>query len=94
VETIHDIAEEVLTREKRGIQALQYGNPMGVADLRQAVIDRLLAPKGLNAGLENLLIVSGGIESMNLVTQLISNRVMWCCGSAHFCAGCADISAI
>lgn len=70
VETIHDIAEEVLTREKRGIQALQYGNPMGVADLRQAVIDRLLAPKGLNAGLENLLIVSGGIESMNLVSQL------------------------
>ncbi len=70
VETIHDIASEVLTREKRGIQALQYGNPMGVTDLRQAVIDRLLAPKGLKAGLENVLIVSGGIESMNLVSQL------------------------
>lgn len=70
VETIHDIASEVLTRTKRGIQALQYGNPMGVIDLRQAVIDRLLAPKGLNAGLENVLIVSGGIESMNLISQL------------------------
>lgn len=70
VELVHDIACEVLTRDKRGIQALQYGNPIGIPDLRQAVIDRLLAPKGLKAGLENVLIVSGGIESMNLVSQL------------------------
>jgi 2-aminoadipate transaminase len=70
VEIVHDIANEVLTREKRGIQALQYGNPIGIPDLRQAVIDRLLAPKGLKAGLENILIVGGGIESINLVSQL------------------------
>ena len=70
VEMVHTIADEVLTREKRGVQALQYGNPMGIPDLRQAVIDRLLAPKGLKAGLENVLIVAGGIESMNLISQL------------------------
>ena len=70
VEMVHTIAEEVLTREKRGVQALQYGNPIGIPDLRQAVIDRLLAPKGLKAGLENVLIVAGGIESMNLISQL------------------------
>jgi 2-aminoadipate transaminase len=70
VEKIHDIANEVLTREKRGIQALQYGNPMGVPDLRKAVIERLLAPKGLKAEMDEVLIVSGGIESMNLVSQL------------------------
>ncbi len=70
VETIHDIANEVLTREKRGIQALQYGNPMGIPDLRQAVIEHLLLPKGLKAGMEEVLIVSGGIESMNLISQL------------------------
>ncbi len=70
VEKIHDIASEVLTREKRGIQALQYGNPMGVPDLRKAVIERLLAPKGLKAVMDEVLIVSGGIESMNLVSQL------------------------
>lgn len=70
VEKIHDIADEVLTRDKRGIQALQYGNPMGLPDLRQAVIERLLKPKGLNAGMDDVLIVSGGIESMNLVSQL------------------------
>lgn len=70
VEIVHDIADEVLTREKRGAQALQYGNPIGIPDLRQAVIDRLLAPKRLNAGLENVIIVAGGIESMNLISQL------------------------
>ncbi len=70
VEIVHDIAAEVLTREKRGIQALQYGNPIGIPDLRQAVIDKLLAPKGLKAGLENILIAAGGIETINLISQL------------------------
>jgi 2-aminoadipate transaminase len=70
VEIVHKIASEVLTREKRGGQALQYGNPMGIPDLRQAVIDRLLEPKGLKAGLENVIIVGGGIESLYLTCQL------------------------
>jgi 2-aminoadipate transaminase len=70
VEIIHDIASDVLTREKRGVEALQYGNPIGLPDLRQAVIDRLLGPKGLKARLEEVLIVAGGIESLNLVSQL------------------------
>ena len=70
VEIVHNIASQVLTRERRGSQALQYGNPMGITDLRQAVIDRLLEPKGLKAGLENIIIVAGGIESLNLVSQL------------------------
>lgn len=70
VEIIHEIAREVLTSEKRGVQALQYGNPIGLPDLRQAVIDRLLAPKELKARLENIIIVAGGIESLNLVSQL------------------------
>jgi 2-aminoadipate transaminase len=70
VELVHDLADEILTREKRGVQALQYGNPIGIPDLRQAVSDRLLAPKGLKAGLENVIIVGGGIEGLNLASQL------------------------
>ena len=70
VEIVHEIASQVLTREGRGGQALQYGNPMGIPDLRQAVIDRLLEPKGLKAGLENVIIVGGGIESLYLTCQL------------------------
>jgi len=70
VEIVHEIASQVLTRDQRGIQALQYGNPMGIPDLRQAVIEKLLEPKGLKAALENIIIVAGGIESLNLVCQL------------------------
>jgi 2-aminoadipate transaminase len=70
VEIVHDIASRVLTREQRGAQALQYGNPIGLPDLRQAVIDRLLSPKGLKADLDNIIIVAGGIESLNLVSQV------------------------
>ncbi|MFN8473010.1 MAG: PLP-dependent aminotransferase family protein [Anaerolineae bacterium] len=70
VEQVHDIANEVLTREKRGVQALQYGNPIGIPELRQAVVDCLLAPKGLQARLEQVITVGGGIEALNLICQL------------------------
>lgn len=70
VELVQDISSEVLVRDRRGVQALQYGNPIGIADLRQAVMDRLLHPKGLKAGMENVMIVSGGMENINLVSQL------------------------
>ncbi len=70
VEQVHAIANEVLTREKRGVQALQYGNPIGIPELRQAVVDRLLAPKGLQARLEQVITVGGGIEGLNLICQL------------------------
>jgi len=70
VEIVHDIAKDIFARDRRGVQALQYGNPIGIPDLRQAVIDRLLAPKGLKAELEHIIIVAGGIESLNLICQL------------------------
>ena len=70
VEAVHKIASQVLTRDQRGSQALQYGNPMGIPDLRQAVIEKLLEPKGLKAGLENVIILAGGIETLNLTCQL------------------------
>ena len=70
VEIVRNIASQVLTRERRGSQALQYGNPMGIPDLRQAVVEKLLEPKGLKGGLENVIIVAGGIESLNLTCQL------------------------
>ena len=33
VEIVHEIAGQVLARDQRGNQALQYGNPMGIPDL-------------------------------------------------------------
>ncbi len=70
VEQVHDIANEVLTREKKGVQALQYGNPIGIPELRRAVSERLLAPKGLSVGMDQVIVVGGGIEGLNLIGQV------------------------
>lgn len=73
VDIVREIAQDVLTVEKRGVQALQYGPPMGLLDLREGVIAHLLAPKGVAASPENVLIVNGGLETMNLICQLFIN---------------------
>lgn len=73
VERIRSIADEVLTREGRGVEALQYGPPAGMKDLRQAVIDHLLAPEGMHAALDEVMIVGGGLETINMLCQLFIN---------------------
>ena len=49
VEEVQKIASEVLTRENQGEAALQYGPVPGVRKLREAVAEKLLAPKGVKA---------------------------------------------
>jgi Transcriptional regulators containing a DNA-binding HTH domain and an aminotransferase domain (MocR family) and their eukaryotic orthologs len=70
VDQVREIAEEVFTKDKRGIEALQYGSPMGAADLRETIVSELLAPKGVRTAVENVLITAGGLESMNLLCQV------------------------
>lgn len=70
VEAVHEICNEVLTRQGRGVEALQYGSVLGVPDLRRAVIDTLLAPKGISADPDEVIIVNGGLETMNLLCQV------------------------
>lgn len=70
VEELREICNEVLTRDRRGVEALQYGSVAGVPDLRQAVVDVLLKPKGLDASPDEIAIVNGGLETMNLMCQL------------------------
>ena len=41
VEQLHEIADEVLRREGRGVEALQYGPVPGVRQLREIVAERL-----------------------------------------------------
>ena len=64
------IAGEVLSDKGRGFEAFQYSATFGLQDLRQAVCDHLLKPTGIEAGPENIQIVSGGLETMYLVCQL------------------------
>ncbi len=70
MDCMEEIAGEVLSDAGRGFEAFQYSAPFGLADLRQAVCDHLLTPTGIEAGPENIQIVSGGLESMYLICQL------------------------
>lgn len=71
VETIQQLAQEVLSRDARGIEALQYGKPLGVTDLRMAALNHLVLPKNIDASLENIMIVGGGMEGLYLTAQIL-----------------------
>lgn len=70
VDVVREIAGDILMFDRRGEEALQYGNPQGVLDLREAVVTDLLAPKGIEARPENILITGGGLEGINLLCQV------------------------
>ena len=73
VETLQQIASEVLNREGRGVEALQYGPVQGVKQLRDVIAEHLLAPKGISASADDVLVVNGGLENMNLLCQVFIN---------------------
>lgn len=74
VDTVREIAQDVIRTDKKGIEALQYGSVMGLKELREVVVDDLLAPKGIKAKADNILITSGGLEGINLLCQLYIDR--------------------
>lgn len=67
---IQAIACEVLASDNRGHEALQYSSTFGLKDLRQAIVSELLTPAGVTADIDNVLIVTGGLETMNLLCQV------------------------
>ena len=73
VEELHTIVADVLRRDGRRVEALQYGPVQGVFQLRQIVADSLLQPKGVKASPDDILIVNGGLETMNLLCQVFIN---------------------
>jgi 2-aminoadipate transaminase len=70
VDVVREIAGDILKSDRRGVEALQYGNPQGLLGLREAVVSDLLVPKGIEARPENILITSGGLEGINLLCQV------------------------
>ena len=70
VDIVREITNDIMRIDKRGVEALQYGAVMGVPDLREVVVNDLLAPKGVKGNIENVLIINGGLEAMNLLCQL------------------------
>ncbi len=70
VDIVREITTEIMRIDNRGVEALQYGSVMGVQDLREIIVNDLLAPKGVKANVDNILIANGGLEPMNLICQL------------------------
>ena len=69
LEAIREIAADVFTKEKRGVEAFSYGPAAGSPTLRKVVTEQLLAPRGVKASLDNLIITTGSLEVMNLMCQ-------------------------
>lgn len=73
VDIIREITNDIMRTDKRGIEALQYGPVVGISDLREIVVNDLLAPKGIRAKSDNIVITGGGMEAINMLCQLYIN---------------------
>ena len=73
INQLREITDEIMWADKRGIEALAYGPVQGIKDLREAICTELLAPKGVTANPDNILVVTGGLEALNLICQLYIN---------------------
>ena len=70
VDVLREISNDVLRRDTRGVEALQYGPTAGVADLREVIAEQLLAPKGVSVSPDRILVTVGGLEAITLACEL------------------------
>lgn len=70
VDIVREIVSDIMTVEGRGYEILSYGPVIGAKDLREVVVKELLAPKGVHANADNIIITTGGLEAMSLMCQL------------------------
>lgn len=67
---LSEIARDLFASEEFGPRMLQYGHPEGEKELREVVAEYLLQPKGVKAAADDIMIVNGGLETMNLLCQV------------------------
>lgn len=70
LDAIREICADIFQEGKVGQTALMYGDPMGYINLRRVVVEQLLRPKGVECSEDNVLITTGGLETMNLICQI------------------------
>ncbi len=70
VDILREISQDILRKDTRGFEALSYGPVEGIKDLREVIVNELLNPKGIEADPENIMILTGGLEAMNLMCQV------------------------
>lgn len=67
---LREIADEILRPGYMGYESLKYGSSIGLTELREQIRDVLLAPRGLKADIGEIMVTAGGIQPMNLLSQL------------------------
>ncbi|MGM9532972.1 PLP-dependent aminotransferase family protein, partial [Intestinibacter sp.] len=69
-EKLREISQDVFKEGDIGYEALKYGSTIGYEELRVQIKDKLLANRGVETEIENIMVTAGGIQPMNLLSQL------------------------
>lgn len=72
VDAVREIAKKIL--EERPIDALQYGVTEGYAPLRRTILDWMAQRENIGQEFDDILIVSGATQVMDLVTKVLCNE--------------------
>ena len=72
IAAVNQISSEILAT--RGLDVLQYGQTSGYQPLREAYIKHLLAPKGIEAKLENVAIFTGSTQAIYHALDVFVNE--------------------
>ena len=67
---LRQLTDEVIRKDKRGVEALQYGPLSGTKDMKEVIVNELLLPKGVKCTTDNVMVVAGGLEGINLTCQV------------------------
>ena len=70
IDILRQLTDEVVVQDKRGVEALQYGPIGGTQDMKEIIVNELLAPKGVKCTTDNVMVVAGGLEGINLICQV------------------------
>lgn len=72
VESFAEAARNVLRREGRNLAIYGLGgSALGYKDLREVVADKLRRHRGIDIGIDNVLITSGSLQGMDLINSLL-----------------------
>lgn len=69
LESIKEITKDIL--ENNSYAALQYGITEGYIPLREAYLNHIARPKGVEADIDNVLIVTGATQGINLAIDVL-----------------------
>lgn len=71
VAVVDELVHEVLS--ENGETILQYGITEGYQPLRESYVEHIAAPKGLKIGPDNVLVMTGAMQGLDLINKLFLN---------------------